>query len=357
MKSLKKILIVALPAALLMSLSACRKDSQINKSLQLPSNFTNLNSFAIPLTVSLYAGVANHEYGNLDGPRLLAEFAEPYGITSTPAGAFYITDNANNNIRKISPAGMVSTIPFGKQLLQPFSITTASDGSVYFLEGGRQKIRRINTDDQIQTPLEICKIGPDGKLEPFVFTGLFDIAIIPDGTIYLTDFATNSIIKRTTKGIGSVLAGGTAGYKDGKGANAQFNIPTNLAVDSNGNIYVTDNGNFRIRKVTPDGTVTTIAGSTKGFKDGIGSNAQFTGLEDIIVADNNTLVVADGYSIRTINLTTVQVTTIAGAATFGDVDGPALLARFSSIGQITIYNNSIYVAEGGVRNVRKISPL
>jgi sugar lactone lactonase YvrE len=71
-----------------------------------------------------------------------------------------------------------------------------------------------------------------------------------------------------------------------------------LAIDANDNLYVTDILNFRIRKITPDGTVTTIAGSTKGFTDGIGSSAQFTSPQDVVVADSNTLLVADGYAVR-----------------------------------------------------------
>jgi hypothetical protein len=356
MKVLKNYLVVILFAASLMSLFSCKKDKvNSNKNSKVQVGTTTLSSFTDPLTVSLYAGVENHEYGNLDGPRLLAKFASPYGITSTPTGALYISDGANNNIRKISPEGIVSTILF-KQLANPYSMTTASDGTVYFLEAGRQRIRRILPNDQIEPAFEICKIV-DGVRIPYVFTNLFGFAVAADGTIYLADAGTHTIIKRTTDGIGTVFAGGTAGYNDGNGTDAKFNTPTNITIDANGNLYVTDLLNFRIRKITPGGTVTTIAGSTQGFTDGIGSSAQFKSLGDVIVADSNTLLVADAYAVRSIDLTTNQVTTIAGGATSGYVNGPALSARFSSIGQITVHNNDIYASEAGVRYIRKISPL
>jgi hypothetical protein len=357
MKTIKNLLVVILPAVLIMSLFSCKKDTvKTNKNSKIQVGATTLSSFTDPLTVSLYAGVETHDYGNLDGPRLLARFASPYGITSTPTGALYITDGANNNIRKISPEGIVSTILFIKQLFIPSSINTANDGSVYFLEYGKQRIRRITPDDKIQPAFEICKIV-DGVRIPYVFTNLFDFTVASDGTIYLVDAGTHTIIKRATNGIATVFAGGTAGYKDGNGTDAQFNTPTNITIDANGNLYLTDLLNFRIRKITPDGTVTTLAGSTKGFTDGIGSNAQFTSPQDVVVADSNTLLVADGYAIRSIDLTTNQVTTIAGGATSGYVNGPALSARFSFIGQITVHNNDIYASEAGFRYIRKISPL
>lgn len=235
-------------------------------------------------------------------------------------------------------------------------MTTASDGSVYFFEAGGQRIRRITKDDQIQPPIAICKVV-DGIKTPYVFYNLFDFAVAADGTIYLVDIGTHSIIKRTTNGIATVFAGGTVGYNDGNGTDAQFNTPTNITIDANNNLYVTDLLNFRIRKITPNGTVTTLAGSTQGFTDGIGSSAQFKLLQDVVIADTETLLVADASAIRSIDLTTNQVNTIAGSATSGYVNGPALSARFSGISQITINNNSIYASEEGARYIRKISPL
>ncbi|RZK64991.1 MAG: hypothetical protein EOO92_26860, partial [Pedobacter sp.] len=292
---------------------------------------------------------------NLDGSRLLARFASPHGIAATPTGSVYISDGANNNIRKISPEGIVSTIIF-KQLAKPYSMTTANDGSIYFLEAGRQRIRKINTDDQIQPPIEICKIV-DGIRKPYLFTNLFDFAVAVDGTIYLVDIGSHSIIKRSTNGIATIFAGGTAGYRDGNGTDAQFNTPTNITIDVKGNLYVTDLLNSRIRKITTDGTVTTLAGSTQGFTDGVGTSAQFKFLQDVLVADSNTLLVADASAIRAIDLITNQVTTIAGSAKSGYLNGPALSALFSGISQITVSKNDIYASEEGVRYIRKISPL
>ncbi|MDB5126561.1 MAG: hypothetical protein JWQ85_793, partial [Mucilaginibacter sp.] len=331
MKTLKSSLIVIPFAALLMSLFSCKKDAvNINKNSKLQLGTTTLSSFTGPLVVSLYAGVENHEYGNLDGPRLLAKFASPNGIISTPTGTLYITDTGNGSIRKITPEGIVSTVPYKKRFVNPHSLTISRDSiDFFFLEIGKERpirgFRPYGGNDYFFWPAEVCHIVKGNKT-PLVFANLFDFAVASDRTMYLVDAGTHTIIKRTTDGVGTVFAGGTAGYKDDNGTNAQFNTPTNIAVDADGNLYVTDILNFRIRKITPDGTVTTIAGSTKGFTDGIGSSAQFTSLGDVIVANSNTLLVADGYAVRAIDLTTHQVTTIAGGATPGYVNGPALSA-------------------------------
>ena len=206
--------------------------------------------------------------------------------------------------------------------------------------------------------MEFCKLVDDVRVTYPLSAYIYDLAVAADGTMYLCDAGTHIILKRTTNGIVTLFSGGTRGYKDGKGTDAQFDTPTNIAIDSLGNLYVGDSHNFRIRKITPDGTVTTIAGSsTSGFNDGAGAAAQFRALYDVIVADNNTLLVADDYRIRRVDLTTNQVTTIAGSTTYGYVNGPALSAKFYNIAQITISNGNIYTIEDGIRRIRQIAPL
>src|SRR5690606_13331021 len=101
------------------------------------------------------------------------------------------------------------------------------------------------------------------------------------------------IRKITTDGTVSTLAGGTAGFADGPGNEAKFNQPIDVAVDREGNVYVADNMNHRIRKITPDGEVTTLAGSTAGYADGSGATAQFQSPSGLEVDDSGTLYVAD----------------------------------------------------------------
>lgn len=107
MKALKNSIIAIFSAILVMSILSCQKDTvKAPKNSNVRAVATTLSSFADPLTVSLYAGVETHDYGNLDGPRLSARFASPYGIAAIPTGAVYISDVANHSIRKISPEGI-----------------------------------------------------------------------------------------------------------------------------------------------------------------------------------------------------------------------------------------------------------
>lgn len=350
----KHSLMAILIAALSLSIFSCKKDRlKINSNSLKQNSLNKSSSFSDPLYVSLYAGGLN--YGNLDGTLLEARFASPFGITATAQGDLYVTDLSNSNVRKIS-GGYVSHLVF-KNLSNPFAMTTGLDGKVYFIEGGKQHVREI-ANDEILAPLDICKCTPGGPKTPFVFTTLFSVAAAADGTIFLVDAGTNSIIKRTTNGMGSVLTGGTAGYKDGNITEAQFNVPVSIAIDSNNNLYVADSYNFAIRKITPDGIVSTVAGGTAGYKDGIGTDAQFNGLQSVYVVDNNTLLVTENYNIRRIDLTTGQVTTIAGGSTAGftDAGGPALSVKFGSLTQLATYDGAIYVVEEGTRRIFKIAP-
>ena len=360
MNTKKNLLAGVLLIALLLQLASCKKDSSgpAAKAMVQP-HVTTLSSFSGPLVVSLYAGTGVPVPG--DGPRLSASFGDPWGIAASSSGALYITEPNWHRIRKISTSGIVSTLAFSGTLLSPLAITRGNDGILYFIERGTGSpatihVRKINANDQIQPPLEICK-KVNGTVVPYVFSDPFDLAVAADGTMYICDFNTHTIIKRGTNGIATVFAGGTQGYKDGKGTNAQFNSPISIAIDSLNNLYVSDWLNFRIRKITPDGTVSTLAGSsTSGFQDGTGSSAQLSAPADLVVADNNTLLFIDGDSgsaIRRLDLTTGQVTTIAGNELAGYINGPALSARFNSLTQMTINNGNIYTTERDIHRIRQ----
>ena len=156
----------------------------------------------------------------------------------------------------------------------------------------------------------------------------------------------------------TTLAGSTQGFADGTGSAAQFNRPQGVTVDSAGTVYVADFYNNRIRKITSAGVVTTLAGSTQGFADGIGSAAKFYYPNGVAVDSSGTVYVADTYNhhIRTITSAGV-VTTLAGSDGPGSADGTGSAAQFNyPIGVAVDSSGAVYVADSNNHRIRTITP-
>ena len=188
------------------------------------------------------------------------------------------------------------------------------------------------------------------------FSDPFAIAFGKDGTAYIADAGeSNRIRKLTTEGSLSTLAGGNEGFADG--VQSSFNSPSGLAVDDVGNVYVADTGNNRIRKIAPDGVVTTVAGSgNAGYLDGPAAQAQFDGPIGITIDHTGNIFVADTYNDRIRKISSAgQVTTVAGGQQ-GYVDGDAANARFDTpCGVIVAGDGSLIIADTGNDKLRKVS--
>ena len=224
------------------------------------------------------AGVNN----SADGPGTAATFSYPQGIALDRSGNLYVADTYNNAIRKVTSAGVVTTFA-GKTSSYPTS--GYADGT-----------------------------GSDAR-----FNGIYGLAVDTSGNVYAADCYNNTIRKTTPAGVVSTLAGSgiaAAGSADGTGTAATFNCP-NIAVDTSGNVYAADYYNFTIRKVTPEGVVTTLAGSAgvTGSTDGAASNARFNYPWGIAVDTSGNVYVADdgNHTIRKITAAGV-VSTLAGTA-------------------------------------------
>lgn len=215
-----------------------------------------------------------------DGPVKTALFFGTFGVATDNQGNVYVSDATNNRIRKIA-GGMVSTVIYDENIA-PYGIATDAQGNIY-------------TTDLFSN--RIFKITPDGKKTTAANTGGFGIAIDAQNNIYVADQDNNRIRKITASGVSNFAGNGVAGFTEGQGTTAQFNNPSGVAVDAQGNVYVADEGNNRIRKITSAGVVSTFAGD--------GSSAQLSHPTGVAVDNNNEyLYVSDkgNYKIRRIKL-------------------------------------------------------
>ena len=175
--------------------------------------------------------------------------------------------------------------------------------------GGGYSILKI-AQDGTQTIMAgaVGQVGSaDGQGAAASFNRPFGLAVDASGNLYIADAGNNKIRKMTPAGVVSTVAGGsTSGHADGTGTAATFNQPIGVGVDSSGNLYVADTGNFSIRKITPAGVVTTIAGSVNryGSTDGDGATvASFSGPQGVAVDASGKIYVADtGNKIRVITI-------------------------------------------------------
>jgi sugar lactone lactonase YvrE len=275
--------------------------------------------------VSLYfgtlAGTAGST-GNTDGTGAAARFRNPAGIAIDSSGNIFVADQTARTIRKVTSAGVVSTI-------------AGSDLAVGSANGTGAAARFYN---------------PTG------------IAVDTAGNVFVADTVNHTIRKVTSAGVVTTLAGtaGTSGTTDGIGSAARFDYPHGIAIDTAGNLFIADQSNSTIRKVTSAGVVTTLAGTGKsaGLTDGTGSAARFNYPVGVAVDAAGNVFVADTSSHTIRKVTSVGVvTTLAGqGGVQGSTDAAGSAARFSSpIGLAVDTAGNIFVTDAGSNTVRKVT--
>ncbi|MEN7529141.1 NHL repeat-containing protein [Cupriavidus sp. DL-D2] len=308
--------------------------------------------------------------GYVDATGSAARFSQPAGMAVDALGNVYVADNANHRIRKITAAGVVTTIAgstqgsvdatgTAAQFRFPSGMAIDAAGNLYVADQLNHQIRKIDTTYVVTTFAGSTTFGAaDGTGAAAGFREPFAICIDTAGNLFVADSANNMIRKITSAGVVTTVAGSTLnGSADGTGNAASFYTPSGIAVDGAGNLYVADMNNHMIRKITPAGVVTTLAGSTtSGRADGTGTAAQFSYPQGIAVdSDNNVYVAEKGNNtIRKITPAGV-VTTIAGGALSGNIDGEGPTATFWAPWSLAIDSaRNLYAAELGNNAIRKI---
>ncbi len=236
---------------------------------------------------------AGSTMGFTNGTGTAAQFNQPYAITMDAAGNFYVGDRINHAIRKITPAGVVTTLAgngtagnvngtgTAARFNEPIGVAADAAGNVFVADYINNAIKKVTPVGVVTTLYNVSQV--------------FGIAVDAAGNLYLTEYGFHKVSKYNTAGNYSVIAGdGTSGTADGTGTAAKFNYPAGITLDASGNLYVTETMNNRIRKITTAGVVTTLAGNTAGYSDGNGTAALF----DAPIAacgdfSNNLLFIAD----------------------------------------------------------------
>jgi sugar lactone lactonase YvrE len=256
------------------------------------------------------------------------------GALTGDGKSLYIADTYNNLIREFNQSGQVKTYT-----------------------------GRITGMDENRFPRGLYR---DGNIKTALFNRPNGIAQGGGGRLYVTDSLNNSVRVVTRNKVTTIAGNSTAGYKDGKGTDAMFNAPSGIAVDSRNNLYVADTLNHVIRKISANGTVTTIAGTAgeAGYMDASVKRALFNSPMGIAVSEDGTIYVADTGNHRIRVIRGNRVTTLAGTVAqidqdgepWGDfLDGPGDAAMFNIPIGIALYEGNIIVADSGNNRIRLVS--
>jgi autotransporter-associated beta strand protein len=316
------------------------------------------------------------QVGSADGAGSAARFNTPTGVAVDSAGNVYVADYNNDTIRKVTPAGVVTTLA-GSPLQQgsadgtgsaarfntPTGVAVDSAGNVYVADTGNDTIRKVTPAGVVTTlagsPGQFG--SADGAGSAARFNNPFGAAVDSAGNVYVVDSFNNTIRKVTPAGVVTTLAGSphTRDYADGAGSAARFNFPVGVAVDGAGNVYVAEDGNVTIRKVTPAGVVTTLAGTPlhTGSSDGAGSAASFFMPFGVAVDSAGNVFVADSnnQTIRKVTPLGLVTTVAGGPGQTGSADGAGSAARFNFPSGVAVDSaGNVYVADASNDTIRAV---
>ncbi|RZJ08251.1 MAG: hypothetical protein EOP39_14330, partial [Rubrivivax sp.] len=321
------------------------------------------------------AGIAGQN-GTQDGPAQTATFSNPTGIAVDAAGNVYAMDGWSQTLRKLGPDGVVTTLAgaawqadnadgqgAAARLKGPGHLAVDAAGNVY-LTDNNSAIRQITPLGLVTTWAGVT--GPagaqDGPGAHARFSFPNGIAVDGSGTVFVADQDNNTVCKISAAGVVSTLAGtaGVWGSADGTGPDAQFGGPGGLAIDDKGNVYVSEFSNHTVRKITAAGFVTTLAGAAgqPGDADGPGAEARFNGPNNLAVDKQGYIYVTDynNHRIRRISAAGV-VSTVAGSGQPGAADGTGGMAQFNGPNSLAIdADGNLLVTESANNTVRKITP-
>jgi hypothetical protein len=332
-------------------------------------------------TVGSMVHLVGHLFGsgNLDGLVSAAAFNGPREIAADSSGNIYVADTVNHLIRKITPQGVVSTLAGSSgvsgsangtgaaaQFNSPYGLAVNSTGEVFVADRENHTIRKITPAGVVTTFAGQATVAgsTDGIGAAALFNNPSALAFDSLGNLFVAEFGNNVIRKILPNGTVSLYAGTVSGFgqapNPGVRATAQFCNPQGLGIDSQNNIYVADTCNHVIQKISgliDDVSIFAGSAGSVGNANGVGTVARFNNPYGIAVDSTNNLYVADavGRTVRKIT-TGAAVTTLAGASNVeGATDGTGGNASFTTLWGLVVSNNTIFAADASNNNIRQIT--
>ncbi len=333
-------------------------------------------------SVSTVAGTGTAGFKGDNEPAVSAQLNGPYGVVLDSAGTLYVSDYSNHRVRRITTDGKITTVAgtgvagFGgddgpaisARLYCPRALAVDDAGAVYIADSSNHRVRKITTDGKITTVAGTGAAGFAGDGGPATAARLnlpLGVAVDGAGTLYVADYSNHRVRKITTDGKISTVAGnGGAAFRGdgGPAVSAQLNCPHEVDVDAAGDLYIADASNHRVRKVAVDGTISTVAGTgTAGFAgdDGPAASAKLNTPVGVVVDSAGTLHIADhaNHRVRKVAVDgTISTVAGTGTAGFAGDDGPAASAQVRNpFGLAVDCVDALYIADYANNRVRKIA--
>ncbi len=333
--------------------------------------------------LTVVAGNGIRGFSGDGGPATAASLNQPHSVTVDAAGNLYIADRFNHRIRKVSPDGIITTVAgtgeasfsgdegpaTSASLNQPFGIAVDATGNLYIADRFNHRIRKVSPDGIITTVAgtgEASFSGDEGPAISASLNQLFGIAVDATGNLYIADLFNHRIRKVSPDGIITTVAGtGEASFSgdEGPATSASLNLPFDITVDAAGNLYIADKDNHRIRKVDTAGIITTVAGTEEAGFSGDGgpaTDAKLNFPRDVAVDVTGKLYIADteNFLVRKVSADGI-ISTVAGNGIFkfaGD-GGPATSALMNNPTSVALdAAGNLYIADLSNSRIRKVSP-